>query len=155
MNTATAAKSFYKNNAIYKLHNKNVVYLAYVGEYNKEPIYKYGVTSNVYHRDYDQHRKQFEAFQMCWVKKTYNMTQAEALFEKELKIRNLHKSLVIKNKRQTELFTVTPEYSFEYLQRLFAKISRHSDKDILDEIKQLKTQLRLKNAEIKALKAAQ
>lgn len=139
-------KSFYKTHDLFKFHNKNVVYMAYVGKYNDKQVYKYGVSSNVYNREYLQHRKQFEEFTMCWIKTTANMTQAEDLFEKELKIRDLHLTMTINNKKQTELFSPSDDYSFDYLQRLFGRITRHVDKDIIQEVKRLKK-------EVKTLKA--
>lgn len=127
-------KSFYLKNDLFRYHNKNVVYLAYVGKYNDRDVFKYGVSTNVYNREYLQHRKQFDEFQMCWIKKTCNMAQAEDLFEKELKIRNLHLTMAINSKRQTELFSPTDDYSFEYLKRLFGRISRHVDKEVKGEV---------------------
>lgn len=135
-------KSFYKTNDLFKFHNKNVVYLAYVGKHNNKDIFKYGVSCNIYQREYTQHRKQFTDFQMCWIKRTCNMARAEDLFEKELKIRDLHRTMVIKNKRQTELFSPSDEYSYEFLKRLFARISNHVDKDITEPVRRLKKEIK-------------
>ena len=145
-------KSFYKTHDLYKFANKNVVYIAYVGKYNEKPVYKYGISSNIYQREYQQHRKNFDEFTMCWIKKTCNMAQAEDMFEKELKIRNLHTTMTINRKRQTELFVPTEEYPYEYLKRLFNRLTKHADKDLLSEIAELKRQLKEKNKEIEILK---
>ena len=115
---------------LFKFHNKNVVYLAYVGKYEDKDTYKYGVTSNIYQRVLCQHVKQFDTFDLCWVKPTYNTLQAEDLFEKELKFHGLHKSIPIKNKRQTELFQTTDAFTYKKVQRLYSRISTHVDKDI-------------------------
>lgn len=128
---------------LYRFHNSNVVYLAYVGRYNNHDTFKYGISSNIYNRVLNQHKKQFQHFELYWVKQTYNMTFAESLFEQELKLKNIHTELVINNKKQTELFFETEEYSYEYIKRLYNRIANHADKDITDEIKALKREIRL------------
>ena len=95
---------FYKKNDLYKFNNKNVVYIADVGKYNNEHIYKYGISGKIFEREYNAHRKNFENFDMRVIKITDNKDVIEDLFEKELMIRNLHRSLVINDKKQTELF---------------------------------------------------
>lgn len=143
-------KSFYQTHDLYKYHNKNVVYLAYVGKYDNKKLYKYGVSSNIYQREYMQHRKQFEEFEMCWIKQTSNMAQAEDLFEKELKIRNIHETRVIKNKKQTELFAPNKIYSYDYLQRLFSRITNHVNKESNDKILMLKKEIKTLKSNVKS-----
>lgn len=136
---------------IYKYANQNVVYLAYVGKYNDKDIYKYGISSNIHNRVYLQHMKQFEQFDLRWVKKSYNNSQAESLFEKELKIKGIHTELVINNKKQTELFYVSPDLTFENIRKLYSKVTDYADKDILEEISTLKQQIKEKDDLIRIL----
>lgn len=146
-------KNFYKTNDLFKFHRRNVLYVAYVGQYDTHHYYKYGISSNIFQREYEQHRKNFEEFQMCLVKKTHNMHQAEELLEKELKIRKMHTHKSILGKRQTELFVLNDDYDYKYVERLINRIVRHVDKEIIDEIKGLKKELKLKENEIRRLRA--
>lgn len=146
-------KNFYKTHDLYKFHKQNVLYLAYVGKIDTRHHYKYGISTNVFQREYDQHRKTFEEFQMCLIKKTHNMHQAEEMLEKELKIRNLHTQKTILGKKQTELFVVNDDYDYMYIQRLVNRIVRHVDKEITDEVKRLKNEIRMRDIEIQRLRA--
>ncbi len=118
--------SFYKKNDLYKYDNKNVVYLAYVGVVNGEDMFKYGKTSQLYEREYKAHRKNFEFFEMQHVKITDNKDIVEDLFEKELQMRNIHRKITIKSMKQTELFTVTEEYDFEYIKKMLNRIVKNN-----------------------------
>lgn len=114
--------SFYKKNDLYKYNNKNVIYIAYVGEINDEHIYKYGISGKVFEREFNSHRKHFNLFEMKTVKITDNKDIIEDIFEKEMLIRNIHRSIVINSKKQTELFTVNKSYSFNYIIKLLNRI---------------------------------
>lgn len=146
-----AAPSPKCNVDIYKYANQNVVYLAYVGKYHNQDIYKYGISSNIHNRVYLQHMKQFEHFELRWVKQSFNNSQAESLFEKELKVKGIHTELVINNKKQTELFFTNPDYSFEDIKSLYNKVTNYADKDILQEISSLKKQIKEKDELIRSL----
>lgn len=122
----TCPATFYKYNDLYKFNNKNVVYIADVGKYNGEHIYKYGISGKVFEREYNAHRKNFEHFDMKIIKITDNKDIIEELFEKELLIRNMHRSLVINNKKQTELFTINENYSFIYFQKLLNRLIKNN-----------------------------
>lgn len=146
LQTRCGVPSFYKENDLYKFDNKNVIYVAYVGRYNKEEIFKYGISSKIFKREYLQHRNNFTKFDMITVKITDNKDVVEELFEKELLIRDLHRKITINNKKQTELFTVNKDYSYEYINRLLTRIIRDNpsyEVAILKEkIAQLKIQLK-------------
>ncbi len=126
----TPTMAFYKTNFYYKFHEKNVMYIAYVGKIERQDIYKYGITRNLFKREYEQHRKTFNTFEMVHVKPTFHMAQAEDLFEMELKLRNLHRKLEFGGKQQIELFTLDDNYDIDYIKRLVNRISAHVDKDI-------------------------
>lgn len=133
---------FYIKNDYYKFHDKNVVYIAYIGKIGRKETYKYGVTKNLFKREYEQHRKTFNKFEMCHVKPTYNIYQAEDLLEKELKLRNMHTTMRINGKLQTELFTVNEDFDLDYIKRLVNRLSKHVDKDIHAEISALKKEIK-------------
>ncbi len=114
--------SIYLNQNITNFDDKNVVYIGYVGKYNNELIYKYGISSRIFSRDYNEHRKTFDAFELIYLKETDNNYKIETLFEKELKCRNLHRKLSFKNKNQTELFTIMPDNDIDKLTNMLDKL---------------------------------
>lgn len=122
--TTSVNPVFYKKHDLYKFDNKNVIYIAYVGNVDGEEIYKYGKTSKLYEREYNAHRKNFERFDMQVVKITDNKDVVEELFTKELHIRNIHRKMSIKTMTQTELFTTTDEFTFPYITRMLNRIVR-------------------------------
>ena len=138
--------SFYKEHDIYKYDNKNVIYIAYVGKYNKEQIFKYGKSAKVFKREYFNHRKTFDTFEMVSIKITDNKDVVEELFENELLVRNIHRKLVINSTRQTELFAIDNQYSFEYIQKLLHRIIKdnpsHEVALLQKKIDKLKMQLK-------------
>jgi hypothetical protein len=114
--------TFYKANDLYKYDNKNVVYLAYIGRYDNEDIYKYGKSVKLFQREYKAHVKNFELFEMQHVYITDNKDIVEEIFKKELLIRNMNRSLTIYNKKQTELFATSGDYNLEYFNKMMKRI---------------------------------
>jgi hypothetical protein len=139
--------SFYKKNNITAFDNKNVIYLAFIGRYNNKNVYKYGKSVSVYEREFIKHRKYFDKFEMRYIKITDNKDIIESLFAKELKIRNLHTSITIKNKKQTELFYITKTYSFPYIIQLLNKLiidnPSYQVQILQEKLKQAKYDLRI------------
>ena len=119
---SATVNTFYKTNNLSKYDNKNVIYIAYVGQYNNQNVYKYGKSSNMYQREMTSHRKNFEAFQMQNIYLTNHKDYVEVQLEKELKLRHMHVELVIKNKKQTELFYTTPSFDIHDVDRLVRDI---------------------------------
>ncbi|ANB50165.1 putative Bro-N domain-containing protein [Powai lake megavirus] len=113
---------FYDDNAISDFFNKNAIYIAYIGMYNGEHLFKFGLTKNIFNRDYKQHRKSFEKFKVVFIGETDNCENVESLFKQELRVRYLERQCVIKNKSQTELFTVTTKYTHQYFIDLMKKL---------------------------------
>jgi len=106
---------FYDDNAISNFYNKAVIYIGYIGLINNEHIFKYGLSRNMFKRDYEQHSKFFDQFDIVLILKTDNCEQIEKLFENDLKIFNLHRIIKIKKRSCSELFTVTNKYNINYL----------------------------------------
>jgi len=140
-------KSFYKNNDLYKFNNKNVIYVARVGIINNEEIYKYGISGKVFEREFNVHRKNFDNFEMKLIKITDNKEVVEDIFEKELLIRNLHRKIKINNKKQTELFTLNNNYTFNYINKLLNRIIEdnptYSNIIYQEKIKNLEKELKI------------
>jgi len=81
----------------------NLVYVAYVGQHNKHMLFKYGKTHNICNRIQD-HKKCFDTFDLEFVEYTDNKDIVEKLFRQDLQHMGVHRSVVINNKKQTELF---------------------------------------------------
>jgi prophage antirepressor-like protein len=106
-------KTFWDENSISDFNNKKVVYIAYIGIYNNEHLYKFGKSEQVYTREFDQHQKTFEIFRMKHIELCDNMSFVEKELKKELKSKNLLRNIEIKSKNNTELFTVTPQNNID------------------------------------------
>jgi prophage antirepressor-like protein len=104
-NSRLEHKSFYDDALISTYEGKRVFYIAYIGCYGDEHLYKYGISRNIFNRDVNQHRKTFDYFQILQIYETDNYDIVEELFEKEMKVRGWHREMEINNKRQTELFS--------------------------------------------------
>lgn len=100
-------KSFYNDNAIYDYDNKLVLYIGYIGEINNESIFKYGQSNRIFKRDYIQHRKNFDIFELLFIIECDNKDEVEFKFEQDLKCKNLHRCLKINGHVYKELFTVS------------------------------------------------
>lgn len=125
---AIASATFYKQgNLLTHVHNKNVIYIAYVGKYNGKYTFKYGKSTDVFQREMSSHRKNFEIFDMLYVHKTEMKDQVETMFEKELLIRNLHTTMVINNKRQIELFQLRKKSDVSKINDVLLKVIAYMD----------------------------
>jgi len=107
-------KNFYDTNSFSIFDNKAILYIAYVGKYKGEHIFKFGLTRDLFQREYDKHRKQFELFKVVFIGECDNCEKIEKKFKKELKMRCISRNLIIKGKQQTELFTITNKFTHEY-----------------------------------------
>lgn len=126
-NTRQSATFYKQGNLLAKVHNKNVVYIAYVGKYNGKYTFKYGKSTDVFQREMGSHRKNFELFDMMYIHRTDMKDQVETIFEKELIVRNLHKTLVINNKRQVELFQLRRKSDVHKINDILVQVIAHCD----------------------------
>lgn len=107
-------KKFYDSASITEFFNVAVMYIAYIGFHYNQHIFKYGLSRNMFRRDYKEHRKLFDQFDVVFIGECDNCEQVEQLFEAEVMIRNLHRSFAVSGKNQTELFTVTTKHTYDY-----------------------------------------
>lgn len=126
-------KIFYDDAMFSDFDKKAVLYIAFVGKYKGEFIFKYGLTRDVFRREYDEHRKQFEKFQVVFIGECDNCEEVETLFEKELKLRYLWRNLMINNKQQTELFTVTTKFNYDFFIDLMKKLITNNKLPVIKE----------------------
>lgn len=163
----------YKTNLMSDYDNKNVLYVGDIGEHNDEHLYKFGKTSNIYTRDYGQHKKTFEQFHIVHIVEYDN--NVEQIFKRELLSKQLLREITINQKKQTESFTTTIEHNIASiidllnglvdrypLQAIANKDREHReilmkneyDKDVLierEKTKQKEIELKIKDIELKIL----
>lgn len=106
-------EELYDSKMLSSYDKKAVIYVGYIGVHANEHIFKYGLSRDMFRREYNEHRKTFEEFKIIYIEECDNCESVEKLFKKELKIKNLHRELTINNKNQKELFTVTTKYTHE------------------------------------------
>jgi hypothetical protein len=106
-------KFFWDENLISNFNYKCVIYLAYIGIIDGIHIFKYGVTKQVDIREFKQHKSTFEFFQMVHIEVCDNMYFVEGQLQKVLESKCLLRKIMINNKTQTEIFTITKEHTLE------------------------------------------
>ena len=129
---------FYDESTFSDYDKQAVLYLGYVGKYKGEYIFKYGLSRDMFRRDYKEHRKTFDRFKVIFIGKCDNCELVESLFGKELKLRYVHRELVINKKSQTELFTITTKYTYKYFIELLQNLIETNK---LPAIKEAHTQI--------------
>lgn len=141
-------RAFSKANGTHKYDQKNVVYIGYIGVYQNKHVFKYGKSSNIYQRE-ATHKKTFEHFELVYVHVTDMKDQVEQVFEKELMSQDLHTTLVIAEKKQTELFHLDSKDEIEKINELLCTIIEDSDRTRSDSLKLQLASISLRKLEIK------
>ena len=131
-------KNVYNENMLLNYDKKNCVYIAYIGIHNNEPLYKFGMTSDIYRRQFKEHENTFDQFELIYVKETDNKEIVEEKFKKELQCKHLLRQLKIKNKSQVELFTITNIHNLDMIKEYMDNIINSC---VLPCIKEKNTQL--------------
>ena len=146
-------RSVYTEKNISDFDKKNVVYLAYVGNYNDEDIFKYGISRRVFGREYKEHRKNFDKFEMVYIEECDNNMDVEDSFENEMKVRNMHRTITIGKKTQTELFAVSTDYDIVTIKSLLDGLIKSKPLPALEhantKIKMLQDDKEVKKLELK------
>jgi phage anti-repressor protein len=140
---------FWNENQINDFDNKNVLYLALIGIYNNERIYKFGKTEQIFTRDCKQHQKFFVTFKMRFVIECDNMSFVEKEFKKFLKSIGLLRSIEIKENNITELFTIREKQNIDFIIHNLIKLV---DENPLPAVKLLQDKVKQKDEELKQIK---
>lgn len=120
------------------------MYIGYIGEINGKFYFKYGLSKDVFRRDYKEHSKTFGTFEIVFIGETDNSRHVELLFEQDVKILGLHR--VYKNYGR-EFFTVSTKYSIEYFINHMKKLIDENPLSSIIEAKKEYEQIKL-NAEV-------
>jgi hypothetical protein len=103
---------FYEKNLISTYDEKNVLYIGHIGKHDGETLFKLGKTKNIYTRDYEQHRKTFDTFNVIHIIECDNKDVVEQKFKNELKVKNLMRDFTTaKGKVQAEVFAESNIFS--------------------------------------------
>jgi hypothetical protein len=133
---------FWNENSISNFNNKNVVYLAFIGYINGIAYYKYGMTKQIYTREFEQHKKTFDTFIMIHIELCDNMIFVENEFKLELKSKDLLKSQEINGRKHIELFITNPQNNIKKIIQMLKDLVQKYPLEIIkksnDEIKKLK-----------------
>ena len=113
---------FYDDHDLYEYDGCNVCYMAYIGVHDGIPLFKYGITFDYYGREYQEHRKTFDTFQLLYLRLTDNNHAIEGLFTNECKIKNIHVEKEFKGKNRKELFTINESHSLERMKMIMDKL---------------------------------
>jgi len=121
------------------LNNENMIYIGYIGIYNNEHTFKFGISSRVVDRDFKEHKKMYGNFQIIYVKDCNNNKKVEKIFRRDLKLRQLHRNININNINRNELFIINKEYDITNIIKILEKIiDLHPTKN---EILQMKSKI--------------
>ena len=91
-----------------------VMYIGYIGCIDGEHMFKYGLSRDMFQREYKNHRNFFTVFKLVHIIKCDNCEVVEKLLKKDLKVLELYRKAVINGKNQTELFTVSTKYPYTH-----------------------------------------
>ena len=127
---------YFDENSIDNLQRKNVNYIGYVGTHDGKEIYKYGYSDDIEKRE-RQHIKDFGKFITKHVVLSDNNKKVEREFETHLKRHQLHTTMKINDKNQTELFYTTYEHNFNKLVDKMNSIANKNNSNKLTENKEL------------------
>lgn len=115
-------KNFFSNESHHLYDKKNVVYIGYVGIVDNEYIFKYGKTKDIHRRVNNEHKKNFNEFTVLYVGICDANEYVEEQLRKQLINIELHRVKTIKNIRQTELFTESPEHTHQSIIEILKNI---------------------------------
>ncbi len=142
--------NFWNDNNILEYNDKNVIYIGYIGIHNNEQLFKFGISEQIYVREFEQHRKTFDIFKMVNIEICDNKRYVESAFKKQLSSLGLLRKQEFNSKNQTELFTITPQYELDKIINLLRECIEQNPLPI---VKELKSELINVNTELNKLKA--
>lgn len=98
--------------------------------FDQGTLYKYGITTNAYQRIVYSHMKNFEYFDVKFIKEAVNHKQAERLLGYELRKHGKHVTMELNGHRHRELFYLTnPIDELGWFESLLEDIVRKSESE--------------------------
>ncbi len=127
--------NYWVDNSIVEYDDKNVIYVGYIGIHNNEQLFKFGISEQIYTREFEQHRKNFEIFKMVHIEICDNKRVVEATFKKMLSALSLLRKQIFNSKNQTELFTITPQFDLDKIIKLLKDCIEQNPLPIVKNLK--------------------
>ncbi len=140
----TSFKSFkpsYEISDLKKLDKQNVLYIGYVGIHNNEQIFKFGKTGDIIRR-IGEHQKSYETFNIQHVVLCDNKDEVENLFNKHLKIKKTHRSLIFNSSNDVELFAINDIFTLDEAKRVMDELVKTFKLPIVSKYEQVITLLK-------------
>lgn len=114
---------------LYRFAGKSVVYLARIDQVR--PVYKYGISRDIYRRILKSHRQTFPTFDLEMVRVTPHREQVEKLLTYELTYLGIHHKEKYNGKLQRELILLPHQDDLPEVKRLIDRIIEHTAKDVV------------------------
>jgi prophage antirepressor-like protein len=132
--------SFYDKEDLFEYQNQNVFYVAYIGVHHDEPLFKFGISFDYYRREFNEHKKIYQTFDLLYLRRSDNNRTVEELFKKECQIKELYRKIEIQGKQYTEIFTINQKNSFDRMRIILDKIiEQYPTKEILEREEKIKS----------------
>jgi prophage antirepressor-like protein/ribosomal protein L44E len=106
--------NYYDAHDLKEFDKKKVVYIGYIGLYEGEHYFKYGISEDVVRRDHDEHKKTYKRFDLIYVGVTDNNKVVENKFKIWVRSLNLQRKIVKNNKEYIEIFCPTPQITYHH-----------------------------------------
>jgi prophage antirepressor-like protein len=135
LNTSTV-QSFYETHNVTDYDEQNVVYLGVIGTCEGGYLVKYGRSSRVFKRDFEEHQVTFgKQFTMVFIMKTDNNIRSETQFGNLITTRKLNREMIFNGKERTELFVTNEFFTLNNAINAFTEIvTKNPTKKQIEEL---------------------
>jgi hypothetical protein len=129
-------QSFYETHNVTDYDEQNVVYLGVIGTCEGGYLVKYGRSSRVFKRDFDEHQITFgNQFKMVFIMQTDNNILSETQFGNLITTKKLNRKMIFNGKERTELFVTNEFFTLNNAINAFAEIvTKNPTKKQIDEM---------------------
>jgi prophage antirepressor-like protein len=119
----SSVQSFYETHNITDYDEQNVVYLGVIGTCEGGYLVKYGRSSRVFKRDFEEHQVTFgKQFTMVFIMKTDNNNISENKFGNLITTKKLNRKISFNGKEKTELFVTNEFFTLDDAINTFTEI---------------------------------
>lgn len=142
--------SIYESTDLHKFINKPTFYLGYIGKHEGKKLVKFGISQNIYKRDFKEHKKKFPMFELKYLRVTDNNKNIELLFKESMDVKGIYdKTYDYGIFTSKELIILNETYTFEKIIEIANELI---DKNPSQMAKESKNQIELEKIELDKLK---
>lgn len=145
---AKLTKDFYVDNDITDYLNMQVFYLAYIGEYDGQHLLKFGVSGNYPRRELEEHRKQFDNYNVIKIWPTIANYLVEDKVRTEMNSKKVLIRQIIKKKNKTELIALNGVFTLDKCIKTIDKIVKCTKSKYEEDTEKIINQLKMENAKL-------